>query len=125
MLSALAAFPAFAVDPDSFRERVLLARDAQDDEQFHSYTEQMAREAGQHFAHTMRKCWTQSQRDPKPFVLVADIGADGRPHDVAVKPAHGAARCFASGFAAVRYLPPPEYPDRDGFPVMVRIGGHK
>lgn len=118
--------PAFADTPASvsFDERVSMAKMAEDDERFHPYPEQMAKDAGRRLARTMRKCWSQSSgQDRKPFVLVAEIQRDGRPRDVAVKPAHVTARCFEAGFSSNRYLPPPEYPDRDGFPIVMRIGG--
>ena len=126
LLSVLAVMPACAAEtsPDAFNERVFLAQDAEVDERFHPYPAQMIREAGNRLAGTMRRCWRLSSgKKPKPFVLVADIGPDGRPRDVAVKPAHSAAQCFAEGFSANRYLPPPAYPDRDGFPVMMRVAG--
>ena len=110
--------------PMSFDERVTLARSAEEDERFHPYPLRMQREAGRHFARTMRNCWSVSSRqEPKPFVLVAEIQPDGRPSKVAVKPAHAAARCFAAGFSSGRYLRPPDYPGRDGFPVMMRVAG--
>ena len=123
---ALCALSAFASShaSESFEERVFLARDAEEDERFHPYPAQVVREASPHIARTMRSCWRQSPRNPKPFVLIADIGPDGRPRNVEVKPAHASARCFAAGFSAARYLVPPEYPDRAGFPVTMRVGGN-
>lgn len=125
LFSAVVVLPAFADAPPSltFDERVSLAKEAEDDERFHPYPSQMFRQAGRSLARTMRNCWPlSSKQNPKPFVLVAEIEADGRPRDVVVKPAHAAARCFAAGFSSNRYLAPPEYPDRDGFPVMMRVG---
>lgn len=130
LLFAAIAFPSLAADmapasaPASFKERVQLAKAAEDDENFHPYPAMMYRQAGEHLARTMRRCRAVSaKQDAKPFVLVADIHPDGRPHDVAVKPPHAAARCFATGFSSMQYLPPPAYPGRAGFPVMMRIGG--
>ncbi|WP_420476213.1 hypothetical protein [Noviherbaspirillum sp. ST9] len=119
-LPAVAAAPAIVI----FNERVALAKAAEEDERFHPYPAQMVREASGHFARTMRKCWPLSKQDPKPFALVAEIDAEGRARDVMVQPAHAAARCFAAGFASVRYLPPPVYPERESFPVTMRIGKH-
>lgn len=116
--SAIAASPAVVI----FDERVALAKAAEEDERFHPYPAQMMREAGSHFARTMRKCRPLSKQDSKPFVLVAEIDPEGVARDVVVRPAHAAARCFAAGFSSFRYLPPPDYPDRGSFPVMVRIG---
>lgn len=124
LLFSILAMPAIAASPAVviFNERVALAKAAEEDERFHPYPAQMVREASGHIARTMRKCWPLSRQDPKPFVLVAEIDADGVARDVAVQPTHAAARCFAAGFASSRYLPPPDYPDRGSFPVMVRIG---
>lgn len=125
LLLTLFAMPAVAASSAVviFDERVALAKAAAEDERFHPYPEQMVREASGHIARTMRKCRPLSRQDPKPFVLVAEIDPDGVARDVMVRPAHAAARCFASGFTSSRYLPPPDYPDRGSFPVMVRIGG--
>lgn len=123
---SLASLSAVAeeAEPLTFDDRVSLALAAEDDERFHPYPSQVFRDAARRLAATMRKCGTSSSRqNPKPFVLVADIHADGYPREVAVRPAHAAARCFAAGFSANRYLPPPDYPYRDGFPVTMRIGG--
>ena len=124
LLFSLLALPAFATSPAVaiFNERVALAKAAEEDERFHPYPAQMVRSASSHFARTMRKCWPLSKQDPKPFVLVAEIDSDGIARDVVVRPAHAAARCFAAGFASNRYLPPPVYPDRESFPVTMRIG---
>jgi hypothetical protein len=124
LLLSLLASPVFAASPAAliFDERVALAKAAEEDERFHPYPAQMVREASSHFARTMRKCWPLSKQDPKPFALVAEIDQDGIARDVVVRPAHAAARCFAAGFASNRYLPPPEYPDRNSFPVTMRVG---
>lgn len=126
LLFAAIAFPVLAADtaPASFKERVQLAKAAEDDENFHPYPAMMYRQARDHLARAMRRCRAVSAKQgAKPFVLVADIQPDGRPRDVVVKPSHAAARCFAAGFSSTQYLPPPAYPGRAGFPVVMRIGG--
>lgn len=110
----------------TFDERVSLAKAAEDDERFHPYPGTMLKQARRHIARTMRRCQlSASGQDGKAFVLVADILADGRPVDVDVKPANAVGKCFAAGFSTGHYLPPPAYPGRDGFPVMLRIGGRQ
>lgn len=128
LLLAVIAAPAAAGDEVrfSFEERVWLARAAEEDESVHPYPSQVYRKAGRDLARTMRRCWrSASKQNMKPFVLVADIDAAGRPHNVEVKPSHAGSRCFAAGFSSLVYPPAPSYPGRDGFPVMMRVAGRQ
>ncbi|HYD94381.1 MAG TPA: hypothetical protein VEC01_03570 [Noviherbaspirillum sp.] len=120
-LALFAAAPAGAVTTLTFEQRVALAREAEDDERFDRYPDAMAGKAGRHIAQSMRQCRAFNPRNAVPFVLVADIGADGVPRDVEVNPRHAASKCFAARFSASSYLPPPAYPGRNSFPVMLRV----
>lgn len=126
-LLCLVAFSALAhaapADPVLFDERVRLAKQAEDDEQFKAYPHALYRQARRHVANAMRSCIAASPRPKsRSFVLVADITAQGRADAVAVKPDNAVARCFAARFAAASYPQPPAYPGRDGFPVTLRVG---
>jgi len=125
LCSVLLGTPALAAQvPATFDERVSMAKAAEDDERFHPYPEQMVRGTSRSLARAMRRCWGKSQhQEVKSFVMVADIQPDGRPRNVAVKPAHGVSRCFAAAFSSGRYLAPPPYPGKDGFPVRMRVDG--
>lgn len=125
LLAAAFALPAAANQmPLSFEARVAQARVLEEDERFHPYPSQVMNAAKHRFAPAMRNCWHLSAgQKARSFVLVADIGDDGWARAVEVRPAHAAARCFASRFAAIRYLPPPPFPGREGFPVTMRVAG--
>lgn len=105
-----------------FDERIQLAKEAEDNEQFRTYRMSVYRKNGRYLARTMRSCIAASPRpQKKAFVLVADITAAGKATAVEVKPDNEAARCYALGFAAASFPKPPAYPGRQGFPVMMRI----
>jgi len=125
LCSAFLSMSALAAQvPATFDERVAIAKAAEDDERFHPYPAQMVRGASRSLAGSMRRCWGKSQRpDVKSFVMVADIQPDGRPRNVAVSPGHAVSRCFAAAFTSGRYLAPPPYPGKDGFPVTMRVDG--
>lgn len=111
-----------SIELETFDVRVQLAKAAEIDEDFKTYRPAMFRRTGRHLTRTMRSCIA---RMPKPaaktFVLVADISAEGKADTVEVKPENEVSKCFASGFAAVSYPKPPAYPERDGFPVMMKV----
>ncbi|HYD61446.1 MAG TPA: hypothetical protein VEC35_13860 [Noviherbaspirillum sp.] len=125
LLLAAIALPATGREsvPLSFEQRLVLAQAAEEDESVHPYPEQVVRNAGRDLARAMRRCWSPAGKQVKPFVLVADIDAAGRPHDVEVKPSHAASRCFAAGFASITYLPAPPFAGREVFPVRMRVAG--
>jgi hypothetical protein len=106
----------------AFDDRVLLAKDAEEDEQFKDYRSAVLKRNSRHFARTMRTCIARSPKPvSKTFVLVADITAEGKAAAVAVKPDNEVANCFASGFSSISYPKPPRYPNREGFPVMMKV----
>lgn len=121
---AAIAVPATAAEsvPLSFEQRLVLAQAAEDDESVHPYPAQVVRSAGRELARAMRRCWAAG-RQVKPFVLVADIDAAGKPHNVQVEPSHAASRCFAAGFASISYMPAPPFAGRALFPVRMRVAG--
>jgi hypothetical protein len=107
---------------EAFEDRVRIAKDAEEDEQFNNYRSAVLKRNSRHLARTMRTCIAKSPKPAsKTFVLVADIKADGKADAVAVKPDNEVANCFASGFSSVSYPKPPQYPKRDGFPVMMKV----
>jgi hypothetical protein len=107
---------------ESFEDRVLLAKDAEEDAQFKDYRSAVLKRNRRHFARTMRTCIARSPKPAaKTFVLVADITAAGKAAAVAVKPENEVANCYASGFSSVSYPKPPQYPNREGFPVMMKV----
>jgi hypothetical protein len=106
----------------TFDDRVLLAQDVEDDGQYNNYRSAVLKRNGRQYARTMRKCIARSPKPAlKTFILVADISAEGKADAVAVKPDNEVANCFASGFSSVSYPKPPRYPNRSGFPVMMKI----
>lgn len=113
---------ALPADPVRFEERVRLAKDAQDDEQYKPYPNALFRHAGRHLARTMRACIARSPKPKgKAFALVADINAQGRAEAVEVLPENAVSRCFASRFSSAAYPLPPAYAGRDGFPVTLKV----
>lgn len=105
-----------------FEERVQLAKAAETDGELRNYPHAMFKRAGRHISRTMRSCIATSPKpEAKAFVLVADIGPDGKPDAVDVSPDNEVARCFAKGFSSAAYLKPPKYEGRDGFPVTMKV----
>jgi hypothetical protein len=107
---------------ETFDDRVRIAQDVEDDAQYNNYRSAVLKKNSRHLVRTMRTCIARSPKPAaKAFVLVADITADGKAHAVAVKPDNEVANCFASGFSSVSYPKPPQFPKRDGFPVMMKV----
>jgi hypothetical protein len=107
---------------ETFDDRVRIAQDVEDDAQYNNYRSAVLKKNSRHLVRTMRTCIAKSPKPAaKAFVLVADITADGKAHAVAVKPDTEVANCFASGFSSVSYPKPPQFPQRDGFPVMMKV----
>ena len=127
LLLAAIAVPATATEtiPLSFEQRLVLAQAAEEDEDVRLYPTQAIRYAGRDLARAMRRCWSPAGKQVKPFVLVADIDAAGRPHDVEVKPSHAASRCFAAAFASIGFRPAPPFAGREVFPVTMRVAGER
>jgi hypothetical protein len=110
------------IQAEAFEDRVLLAKDAEEDHEFRNYRAAVLKRNSRHLARTMRTCIAKMPKpESKTFVLVADITADGKADAVAVKPDNEVANCFASGFASVSYPKPPQYPKRQAFPVMIKV----
>jgi hypothetical protein len=110
------------IQAEAFEDRVQIAKNVEDDEQFNNYRSAVHKKNSRHLARTMRNCIARSPKPvAKTFVLVADISADGKANAVAVKPDNEVANCFASGFASVSYPKPPRYLKRDGFPLMMKV----
>jgi hypothetical protein len=105
-----------------FDTRVELGKEAEEKEEFKAYHSAMQRRIGNHLAETMRACFANVP-DPEstPFVLVADITAEGAARAVEVRPATNIASCFAQGFALASFPAPPPYPDHDGFPITIEM----
>lgn len=110
------------IQAEAFEDRVRLAQDAEEDEQFKTYRSAVLKRNSRHLARTMRTCIARSPKPAaKTFVLVADISPDGKAEAVAVKPDNAVANCFASGFSSVSYPKPPQFRQRQGFPVMMKV----
>jgi hypothetical protein len=110
------------VELEPFQVRVELAKAAEVDEEFKTYRPAMYRRTGRYLTRTMRSCIARMPKpESKTFVLVADISPQGKANAVEVKPKNEVAKCFASGFAAATYPKPPVHPERDEFPVMMKV----
>lgn len=105
---------------DTFQDRAALGKDAET--AFPAYRDAMQKAAGQALANGMEQCF-DSNKPPStvPFVLVADLLPDGQATRIEVRPQTNISTCFASALAAVRFLPPPEYPDHRAFPIEIEM----
>ncbi len=111
-----------AFSAESFAVRVALAKDAEGREEFKTYQPAMFAQAGEHLANTIRSCFdTTPTPDTNAFVLIADIGPDGKAQAVEVEPRTNIANCFAAGFAAAEFPIAPTYQNRAGFPVVLEM----
>jgi hypothetical protein len=109
-------------DLSPFDQRVLLAKEAETNDQYKPYPSLMHKRTGKQLARTMRSCIAASPAPhEKAFVLVADINSRGRASSVVVRPENHVAQCFANGFASISYPKPPAYGRRPGFPVTMKI----
>jgi hypothetical protein len=114
--------PAEPIQAETFDDRLLLAKEAEEDHEFRNYRAAILKRNSRHLTRTMRTCIAKSPKpESKTFVLIADITADGKADAVAVKPDNEVANCFASGFSSVSYPKPPKFRKRDGFPVMMKV----
>jgi hypothetical protein len=110
------------IQAETFDDRIVLAKEAEENHEFRNYRAAVLKRNSRHLARTMRTCIAKSPKpESKTFVLVADITADGKADAVAVKPDNEVANCFASGFTSVSYPKPPQYPKRQAFPVMIKV----
>ena len=107
---------------EPFEIRAQLGKAAENKEEFKAYQPAMFAQVGDHLAYAMRSCIaTTPKPNTEPFVLVADINNEGKAEAVEVKPTTHIAKCFAAGFAAALYPKPPQYPNRQGFPVTIEM----
>lgn len=106
----------------SFDVRAELGEAMEQSDEFKTYHSGMNRRVGDQFADIMRSCFA-SVENPQTarFVLVADITAEGRADAVEVRPPTNIARCFAAGLKRTSFPIPPPFPDREGFPITIKM----
>ncbi len=107
---------------DSFDDRVRIAEEAEEADQYKWYQKEMYSEIGQHLANTMRNCF-ETVEDPKTdtFFLVASVTDAGKASRIIVRPSTNIARCFAAGVEKATFPKPPVYPGEDGFPIVIEM----
>jgi hypothetical protein len=93
VMGALIALAPIVAWSQVFEDRVRIAKAAEDTEPYKSY----------------------------PFVLVAEITREGKATAVEVRPSTNISRCFAEGVRTGVFPKPPEYPGREGFPIVLNM----
>lgn len=110
LLTAVLALATASADP-SFANRVARAKVLETNVEGKAYQPTMWDKIGNPATDALKGCLASNRpADTSPFTLVADIGTDGRPARVEVKPATPVARCFAGQFAAWSLPTPPRSP---------------
>lgn len=111
---------------DTFQDRVALAKAAEAAPVYSHYQNAMQEAAGQALADGMRHCFDSTKAPSTvPFVVVADLLADGTATRVEVRPQTNTSTCFAAAVAAIRFLSPPGYTGHRAFPIVFEMNINK
>jgi len=120
LFSLLAASCAAAADV--FDDRVRLAGAAEADSRYRDYQTAMFQAIGAELAGAVNRCVTTTPSpDARPFALVADIDAKGRPRAIDVRPQTNVGRCIAAAYAKLPFPKPPKLKGRSSVPVVLNM----
>jgi hypothetical protein len=109
-----------ACQRETFDERVQIAKATEEIDAYQTYLKVIYDSINDPLLNVMHACFANT-KEPHVFVLVANVMSDGKAHGVEVRPATEAATCFAAGVKEVPFPPPPPYPKRTGFPIVMDI----
>lgn len=108
-----------AARAETFAERHLMARLAEEQEPARSYLkDKMFPAVGPAIATAMRGCLTPPGVSAEPFTVLADLSKDGSFTRIVYEPKMDTAACFAAAMPAF-HAPPP--PTQDGRPLPISI----
>lgn len=107
--------------PDTFDQRVQVAREVETQPVPRQYIESILIPAmSSRMSEPTRSCLNRSGASKEKFILVANIGRDGLPTDVDVKPPTNTAVCFSASFRELRLAPPPDS-QRGCLPIFIEL----
>jgi hypothetical protein len=110
---------------ETFDDRLMLAKQAEDDPGVKYYQREMFDKLGTDFGTVIATCW-DSYKSPKPqrFILIGDISPTGQPFNIEVRPNIKFAQCFGKGIAPLAFPKPPAFQNRAGFPFFFDLTAH-
>ncbi|MBI3715971.1 MAG: hypothetical protein HY255_08270 [Betaproteobacteria bacterium] len=112
----------FAAAADVFDDRVKAAGAAEADSRYRDYQTALFQAIGSDLAGAVNRCVTTTPNpDARPFALVADIDARGRPRAIDIRPQTNVGRCMAAAFAKLPFPKPPRLKGRNSVPVMLNL----
>lgn len=107
---------------ETFDDRVRMANDAEQSDVYKPYQQLMIRAVATHLASALKECFAKVDRpQTDTFILVSDVTREGLTRSIEVSPATNIATCFGESFQSARLPPPPEFPGRDGFPIVIEL----
>lgn len=107
---------------ETFDDRVRMAKEAELADAYKAYQQVMLSAIAAHLASALKECFAKVDRaQTDSFILVSDVTREGTARSVEVSPATNIASCFGESFQSARFPLPPEFPGRDGFPIVIEL----